>query len=144
MVPLLLLRHYHKYLGTHEALERRRQDIRRLDPLFHFIDLHYDQSIRTAAAARLCAMSEVQCMRFFKKITGQPLRNYMKRFRVAKAQSLLSATDESIADISTLLGFCSQSHFGMTFRSLVGLTPLAYRRRYGKNLKTKVVGRRRL
>jgi AraC-like DNA-binding protein/mannose-6-phosphate isomerase-like protein (cupin superfamily) len=138
MVLLLLLRHYHKYLGTHEALERRRQDMRRIDPLFHFIDQHYHQSIRIPTAAHLCAMSEVQFVRFFRRITGQSLGNYLKRFRVAKAQSLLSATDETIADISALLGFCSQSHFGAAFRSLVGLTPLAYRRRYGRNLNVNV------
>ena len=135
---LLLLRHYHKYVGTHEVLERRQRDVQRLASLFQFIDQSYGQSVHTATAARLCAMSKVQFTRFFKKITGQSVLNYLKRFRVAKAQSLLSTTDKTIAEIGALLGFCSQSHFGRTFSSLVGLTPLVYRRRFGKNRESNV------
>ena len=133
MLLLLLLRHYHRYVAMHEVLEQRQRDVQRLAPLFQFINQNYGQTIHTTEAARLCAMSKVQFMRFFKKVTGQSFHSYLKRFRVAKAQALLSTGENSIAEISTLLGFCSQSHFGRTFTSLVGLTPLAYRCRFGKN-----------
>jgi len=143
MLLLLLLQHYNYHLGVHVALERRQQHVQRLSPLFQFIDQNYGQVIHTSTAARLCAMSKVQFMRFFRKITGQSFPNYLKRFRVAKAQSLLSSSDESIAEISALLGFCSQSHFGRTFSSLVGLTPLGYRRRFGMKRETNALGKAR-
>lgn len=130
---LLLLRHYHDYLGTRKVLEQRQRNLTRLDPLFQFIEHSYGQSIRIADAARICAMSKVNFMRFFKKVSGQSFLNYLIRYRIARAQSLLSTTDRAIAEISTLSGFCGQSHFGRSFHSLVGLTPLAYRRRFGKN-----------
>lgn len=138
---LLLLRHYQKYVTTKESLEYRRRDIRRLDPLFQFIDQHSDRSLRAAEAARLCGMSHAQFVRSFTKITGQSLGDYLKHFRVAKAQSLLSTTDTTIAEISGLLGFCSQSHFGLVFRRLAGITPLKYRRRYGKNPESEINGK---
>jgi AraC-like DNA-binding protein len=141
MLLLLLLQHYNHYVGVHDAIERGRQDLQRLRPLFQFIDQNYGEVIHTATAARLCAMSKVQFMRFFRKITGQSFLNYLKRFRVAKAQSLLSSSDETIAKISALLGFCSQSHFGGTFTNLVGLTPLEYRRRFGMKRETNVSGK---
>jgi len=84
-------------------------------------------------------MSKVQFMRFFKKVTGQTFHTYLQRLRVARAQALLSTSDKSIADISTMLGFCSQSHFGRTFTTLVGLTPLAYRCRFGKGTPTTTI-----
>jgi AraC-like DNA-binding protein len=132
MLLLLLLQHYDEHVGMHDALKRRQQDLQRLSPLFQFIDQNYGEMIHTHTAARLCAMSKVQFMRFFKKVTGQTFHTYLQRFRVARAQALLSTSDKSIADISARLGFCSQSHFGRTFTTLVGLTPLAYRCRFGK------------
>jgi len=136
MLLLLLLQHYSHYVGVHDALERRQRDLQRLRPLFQFIDQNFGEVVHTATAARLCAMSKVQFMRFFRKITGQSFLNYLKRFRVAKAQSLLSTSDESIARISALLGFCSQSHFGRIFTGLVGLTPLEYRHRFEMKRET--------
>jgi len=130
---LLLLRHYHDYVGTREALEERQRNLRRLDPLFHFIEQSYGQSIQVADAAHICAMSKANFMRFFKQVSGQSFLNYLIRYRIARAQSLLSTTDKPIAEISALSGFCGQSHFGRSFHSLVGLTPLNYRRRFGKN-----------
>jgi transcriptional regulator GlxA family with amidase domain len=128
---LLLLRHYHDHIGTRAALEHRQRDLLRLEPLFQFIDQNYGRSVRIADAARICAMSKVNFMRFFKKVSGQSFLNYLIRYRIARAQSLLSTTDTPIAEISVRLGFCSQSHFGRSFHTLVGLTPLAYRRRLG-------------
>jgi len=141
MLLLLLLRHYNHYVGAHHALERRQLDFERLRPLFQFIDQNYGEVIHTDTAARLCAMSKVQFMRFFRKVTGQSFFNYLKRFRVAKAQSLLSTGDETIAKISALLGFCGQSHFGRTFTSLVGLTPVEYRRRFRMKRETNADGK---
>jgi transcriptional regulator GlxA family with amidase domain len=130
---LLLFRHYNNYVATREALEGRQEDLQRLDPLFRFIDHRFGQPIHIADAARICAMSTVNFMRFFKKVTGQSFLNYLTRYRIARAQSLLSTTGTPIAEISTHLGFCSQSHFGRTFKMMAGLTPLAYRYRFGKN-----------
>lgn len=133
VVLLLLFRHYNNYVATREALEGRQGDLQRLDGLFRFIDQRYGQPIHIADAARICAMSTVNFMRFFKKVTGQSFLNYLTRYRIARAQSLLSTTTTPIAEISTLLGFCSQSHFGRTFKMLAGLTPLTYRYRFGKD-----------
>jgi len=129
---LLLLRYYTTHVGTHKALERRRQELKRLDGLFRYIDQNYGQRIRTATAARLCAMSKAQFMKFFKRVTGQSFHTYLKHLRVAMAQALLAKGEKSIAEISILLGFCSQSHFGTTFTRIVGMPPHLYRRSFAK------------
>jgi len=63
-------------------------------------------------------------------VTGQSFLAYLNQFRIAKSRSLLTSTERPISEISQEVGFCDQSHFGVVFRKLVGMTPLAYRRRF--------------
>ena len=133
MLLLLLVNHYAKHLGTREAFKKKRQDIERLEPLFSFIEKNYGQRVYASEAARVCGMSVSHFMSFFKTVTGQSFLAYLTGFRIAKAQAFLSTTDKPIAEIGELLAFCSQSYFGKVFNSLVGLTPRAYRQRYGKS-----------
>lgn len=127
---LLLLRHFADHLGTREAVDRKQRHVQRLQPLFQHLDRHYGEHIEVADAARLCAMSPSHFMRFFKQTLGQSFRAYLSSLRIAKAQHMLSEDDSSIADISQLVGFCSQSYFGEMFRALAGMTPRAYRQRF--------------
>jgi AraC-like DNA-binding protein len=129
-VLLLLLRHFASHLGTRQAVDRKQRHLQRLQPLFQHLDQHYGEHIEVADAAHLCAMSSSHFMRFFKDTIGQSFRAYLSGFRVAKAQIMLSNGDASIADISQLVGFCSQSYFGEMFRDLAGMTPRAYRQRF--------------
>jgi AraC-like DNA-binding protein/mannose-6-phosphate isomerase-like protein (cupin superfamily) len=133
MLLLLLVNHYTNFLGTREAFDKKQRDIARLEPVFNFLEENYGQRVRVSNAARVCAMSCSHFMSFFKSVTGQSFLAYLSSFRIAKAQALLSTTDKPIAEISELLGFCSQSYFGKVFHSLVGLTPRAYQRWYGKS-----------
>jgi AraC-like DNA-binding protein/mannose-6-phosphate isomerase-like protein (cupin superfamily) len=130
MLLFLLVRHYEKYLDACETLDWRKRDIERLSPVFRFLEQNYSERIEIEEAARLCAMSSSHFMRFFKRVTGQSFLAYLNSFRVAKGQILLRTTEKPLAEISGLLGFCSQSYFGEVFRALVGATPLVYRRRF--------------
>jgi AraC-like DNA-binding protein/mannose-6-phosphate isomerase-like protein (cupin superfamily) len=128
---LLLVKHFRGYLVTRETLSRKQRDVDRLQPLFQLLNERYGQHIGVRDAARVCAMSASHFMRFFKLTTGQSFRAYLTDFRIAKAQSMLSSGKEPIAEISQQVGFCSQSYFGEVFRDLVGVTPRAYRQRFG-------------
>lgn len=132
MILALLVNHYAAYLGSREDLNRKRVDLERLRPLFDYVEKHYDSPIQVEDAARLCAMSNSHFMYFFKRTTGQSFLSYVNHFRIAKAQVLLTTTDKPLARITQEVAFCNQSYFGMVFRKLVGVTPLAYRRRLGK------------
>ena len=67
--------------------------------------------------------------KFFKMTVGQTFCTYLTSFRIARAQHMLLNNEIPIAEISQLVGFCSQSYFGEVFRSTVGMTPRAYRQR---------------
>jgi AraC-like DNA-binding protein/mannose-6-phosphate isomerase-like protein (cupin superfamily) len=136
MLLLLLVKHYANYLKRRETAEHLQKNQQRLLPLFQFLNREFGQAIEVKDAAHLCGMSLSHFMRFFKMTVGQPFRAYLTGFRIAKAQHLLSTSEFTIAEISQMVGFCSQSYFGEVFRALSGTTPGSYRRRFKSTVKT--------
>ena len=127
MILLVLVGHCSEYRDARAAFSKQREARERLAPVFEHLQRHYDEPVRVTDAARLCAVSSCCFMNLFKEITGQSFVAYLTGYRVAKAQGLLSATDNPISEISLEAGFCTQSYFGMVFRRVTGMTPLAYR-----------------
>ena len=116
------------HLGSREIVdqERRRE---RLQAVFDLLEKDFAQPIGVQHAARACAMSSSHFMKFFKMTVGQTFCTYLTSFRIARAQHMLQKNEVPIAEISQLVGFCSQSYFGEVFRAIVGMTPRAYRQR---------------
>lgn len=67
----------------------------------------------------------------FKKHTGMSVMKYYIYLKIEKAKSLLSDSDKSIGEISSLLNFSSQHYFTRTFKSFEGVSPSIYK----QNLK---------
>ena len=130
LILLLLAREYSSYGGSVRTFERRQNALTRLQPLFSYVECHFDEEIRVGMAARVCGMSESHFINFFKNTTGQSFVSYLNHYRVERAQQLLASTDQSLTDIGLEVGFCDQSYFGMVFRRLAGMTPSSYRRQF--------------
>ncbi|MFP3126622.1 AraC family transcriptional regulator [Ectobacillus funiculus] len=64
----------------------------------------------------------------FKKTYGISLSDYLIRIRIREARRLLVETDTPIEFISHQLSFYSAGHFSRTFRSLMGMSPLKFRK----------------
>ncbi len=129
MLLMLLVNQYASYAGTVETFQRQQRSLDRLLPLFSYLGENCGNAIHVREAARICGMSESHFMSFFKRVTGLSFMKYLNYYRVERAQMRLANTDESMASISQEMGFCDQSYFGMVFRRVVGMTPVAYRRR---------------
>jgi AraC-like DNA-binding protein len=127
MILLALVNHYSEAGEAREALRSQHRNVSRLAPVLEHVERHYDEPVRVDHAARLCAMSACCFMHLFKEATGQSFVAYLNHFRVAKAQGLLASSGKTIAEISLETGFCNQSYFGVIFRRVTGMTPLAYR-----------------
>lgn len=63
----------------------------------------------------------------FKKITGMNLSDYISELKINEAKELIRYTNRSFIDISSYLGFSTQSHFIKVFKKITGKTPRAYR-----------------
>ncbi len=66
----------------------------------------------------------------FREDTGVTLYDYIMQEKLDLAKNLLTFTDYSYSDISSYLGFSSQSHLGKVFKNATGLTLMQYRNKY--------------
>ena len=62
----------------------------------------------------------------FKKEVGVSLSEYILKCKIDEAKYLLTHTNYSILEISTLLCFHDQSYFTKTFKRFTGITPKKY------------------
>lgn len=65
--------------------------------------------------------------RLFKAEIGMGIHEYISAVRINAAKGMLKDGNHSIADIASLLGFSSQSHFCRAFSEAVGVTPKDYK-----------------
>lgn len=79
--------------------------------------------------ADLAHMNPSAFCRFFKKMTGKSLMEYVNELRIGKACNLLIASEQhSIGDISYLSGFKSQTLFNRQFLRIKGMSPREFRK----------------
>ena len=73
-------------------------------------------------------MSERQLQRKIKVILGTTPNNFIKEFRLKKAQELLN-NGSQIGRIALDVGFSSQTYFGRCFKESFNCTPKQYQQR---------------
>ena len=126
-ILILLANHYSNLQLNVDAFHRRQGEIERLRPLFDLIDQSLGEVIAVKQAAACVHMSKSHFTRYFRRVTGQPFVTYLHHLRVAKAQTMLSTTDRTIAEIGQAVGFCDQSYFGLIFHKIAGRSPRQFR-----------------
>jgi len=99
----------------------------RLKRIMLLIKEKYSEPLTLDAIARQINISRGECCRYFRKMTGQPLFEYITRFRIDKSVELLLYTDMRISDIAAESGFGTQSYYTECFRKLKGVTPRQFR-----------------
>jgi len=92
--------------------------------------LREEERPRTTLAelSRCVGRHPVQISRQFHRHFGCTIGEYIRRVRIARAQSLLSLRGQNLAEIALACGFSDQSHFTTAFRRLTGMSPHCYRR----------------
>jgi len=93
-----------------------------------YLDEHFAERVLLEDLGKVAAVSPFHLSRLFKAVVGVAPHRYLMRVRMARAVELLCGTDLTVSQIAQRVGFSSMSHFTLTFRSEVGLTPTAFRR----------------
>jgi AraC family transcriptional regulator len=91
------------------------------------IQARLDQDLTLAHLGAVVYMSPYHFARRFQHSTGLAPHRFVVQQRVARARAFLAAHEQSVAQISRLVGFRTPSHFITVFRRVTGLTPGAYR-----------------
>jgi len=102
---------------------------RRLRLVLDYIEENLSADLSLTELGGVVDMSPCRFARLFREAMGLPPHQFVLRKRIARARAMLEASSTSLSEISSSLGFESQSHFTAVFHKLVGTTPAAYRLR---------------
>jgi AraC-like DNA-binding protein len=92
-----------------------------------YVSENLDRNITTSdIAAKLNCSRSYLCERF-RNETGMTINEFITSKKMDEAKRLLETSLLSASQISTILGFSSQSYFQNVFKKHVSLTPLQYR-----------------
>ena len=96
-------------------------------PALAYMEQHRDEMLRMSQMAELCHLSPSYFSKLFLRELGENFTDYMKRQKVRWAKEMLRHSGKSINEISGELGFLDSSYFIKVFKTVEGITPLAYR-----------------
>lgn len=122
---LELLTKISKYIEQSHNLEQKSPIL----PALEHMSNHYDDPLSLKKYAELCNLSVSRFSYLFQKKYHTSPIEYRNTLRYNKAKHLLSNYDLNISEIAYSLGFTSPLYFSHFFKTMSGLSPLAYRKK---------------
>lgn len=95
-----------------------------------FIEQFYSSPITVEDMAGHCNLDRSYFGKVFKTAIGQSPQEFLIRFRMAKASSLLTVTNLPISTICEQVGYPNQLHFSRAFKNVYGISPRTYRQNH--------------
>lgn len=92
-----------------------------------YVFSHLHDKITVREIANAIGLDENYLSSLFKNVEGVSLKDYIQNEKITLAKHMLTYSNYSYSEISTYLGFSSQSHFGKVFKHFTGYTPKSYR-----------------
>jgi AraC-like DNA-binding protein len=92
-----------------------------------YITLHIEEKLTLNEIAAHIGYTDYYLAKKFKKQMGCTVNAYIRHAKIERSKIMLRDFGLSIQDISSSLGFCSQSYFSETFHKVVGVPPIEYR-----------------
>lgn len=105
-------------------------DAERINKVCRYVLDNYQQEIRLETAASIANLSRPAFCRYFRKRSNKTFIRFLNEIRVGQACRMLMDEKHSIAEICFISGYNNISYFIRQFRTITGLTPLAYRHRF--------------
>lgn len=99
----------------------------RIQEAINYIQEHLGEDISLEAIASHLSISPYYLSHLFKQLMGISPYQYVLQQRVERAKRLLRKSELTIAEIALECGFANQAHLAKHFRTLVGISPKAYR-----------------
>lgn len=93
-----------------------------------YIEQHYAEALSIRDIAREFHASRDYIAHAFKHTTNYAPLQYLRRWRIGKAQTLLIDTDLSLTEVASRVGFDDPNYFSRVFRQVIGMPPGTFRR----------------
>lgn len=100
-----------------------------VDEIDESIQAQRDEALTLRALARRLGYSEFYTTRKFREIAGMPLKDYLRRRRLAFALKEVRDSQKSLLEIAVGYGFSSHEAFTRAFKQTYGVTPSEYRKK---------------
>ncbi len=97
-----------------------------------YIHEHYAEPLTVSDIAQYVFMSVGYFSKMFTIEESMSPMNYITNLRITKAKDLLENEKLKISDIANIVGFSTIQSFNRIFKRNVDMTPLEYRRRFGR------------
>lgn len=131
-LEILLIRLIRRARAGHELKERlpfvpkekRERDLVR--GVTAFLRDRLDQDLSLDGICESFHVGKTHITRLFKKRTGYPPMEYLKRLKVEQAKMLVREERHNFTEIARLLGYGSIHHFSKAFKKYAGMTPSEY------------------
>lgn len=95
-----------------------------------WLEQYYFQAINLEQLATKVNLTTRTLLRRFKKATGQTPFAYLQSIRVEAAKKRLETQNESLESITNAVGYEDLSSFTRLFKSITGLSPSQYRKKF--------------
>ncbi len=103
-----------------------------MTPLLTWMEQNLSRELPLPVIARRAAMSTRTLSRRFREQVGATPAAWLARARVRRAQRLLETTDLAIEQVAAEAGFGSAAVMREHFGTVVGTSPLSYRRAFSR------------
>jgi AraC-like DNA-binding protein len=110
---------------------------RRLARAYDFLASAYDRPLVLGDVAHVAAMAPHQFLSRFREAFGVTPHQLLIQRRLARARWLLVHTNEPVGRIARAVGLASLGSFSARFAREVGLSPRAYRAKFGTSEKSR-------
>lgn len=115
-------------------LERDQLEIQkdqRMKHMLNWIHQHYTDKVLLANIAKAGQLSRSECCRYFKSILKTTPLKYVTHYRIQRSLVLFKQTDAQVTEIAYQVGFNSTSYFIDSFKKVMKMTPLTYKKMIG-------------
>lgn len=119
------------HLPEHQSLPLSNETRhRKVDEVAAFIAKEYAQPLSLESIAAHFYLNKCYLSRIFKQVTGFTINEYVNVIRIRHAREYLIQTNDSITEVSDLLGYTNMTYFERIFKNYMGVTPLQFRKQY--------------
>ena len=99
----------------------------RMKAMLHYINHNLESELKVSDIAGAANVSESECLRSFRRLTGVPPMRYVQQLRMQKAAEMLVNTTLTVTDIAAACGYFDLSYFTKVFKTSCNMSPTAYR-----------------
>jgi AraC-like DNA-binding protein len=103
-------------------------NFQRLLPVVSFIEQNLQQKMTLKKLSRVLPLQPAYLCHLFSRTLGLSPIDFINRKRIEKAQFLLRQGTMPLKEVAAQIGFQDVYFFSRTFKKIVGIAPIAYRR----------------